>query len=85
MSLIRPDRFHEIGFEDLERDPIGQMRRVYEALRLPDLGAVEPALGHYLGTLSGYEKNAYHEIPHPRRKRIAHEWRRCFEAWGYPS
>ena len=30
-GLIRDDRIHEVRFEDLERDPIGEMRRVYEA------------------------------------------------------
>jgi hypothetical protein len=37
--------------EDLERDPIGQMRGVYEALALPDFAKVEPALGRYVDTL----------------------------------
>jgi omega-hydroxy-beta-dihydromenaquinone-9 sulfotransferase len=85
MGLIRRDRFHEVRFEDLERDPIGQMRGIYEALRLPDFGELEPALGRYVGTLSGYRKNTYPEIPPSTRERIAQEWRRCFEAWGYPS
>jgi hypothetical protein len=85
VGLIRRDRFHEVRFEDLERDPIGQMRGVYEALELPDFSEVEPALGRYVGTLSGYRKNTYAEIPPATRERIAHEWRRCFEAWGYPA
>jgi hypothetical protein len=85
VGQIRPDRFHELRFEDLERDPIGQMQGVYEALGLPYFGEVEPALGRYVGTLSGYRKNTYPEIPPATRERIACEWRRCFEAWGYPA
>jgi hypothetical protein len=84
-GLIASSRFHEVGFEDLERDPVDQMRGVYEALGLPDFGAVEPALVRYVGTLSGYRKNTYPEIPPATRDRIAHEWRRCFEAWGYAT
>jgi hypothetical protein len=81
VAMIRRGRFHEIRYDDLQRDPIGQMRRVYEALRLPDFGEVEPALGRYVGTLSGYRKNPYPAIPPTARKRIADERWRCVEAW----
>jgi hypothetical protein len=64
---------------------ICSLRGVYEALGLPDFGTVERALGRYLGTLSGYRKNTYPEIPPATRERIAREWRRCFQAWGYPA
>jgi hypothetical protein len=84
VRLIRPDRFHEVRFEDLEQEPIGPMRRVYEALGLPDFGAVEPELVHYVSTLSGYRKNIHPEIPPATRERIAREWAPCFQAWGYP-
>jgi hypothetical protein len=84
-GLIRADRFHEVRFEDLERDLIGQMREVYEALGLPDFGEVEPVLGRYLGTLRGYRKNEYAELTAATWERIAHDCRRCFEAWGYPA
>jgi hypothetical protein len=40
-------------------------------------------LRRYLATLSGYRKNAYPELEPRMRERIAHECRRCFEAWGY--
>jgi hypothetical protein len=82
---IRENRLHEVRFEDLERDPIGEMRRVYQALRLPEFGLVEPSMRSYVASLSGYEKNTYPPIEPRLRERIAHEWRRCFESWGYPT
>ncbi|HYV32407.1 MAG TPA: sulfotransferase, partial [Candidatus Binatia bacterium] len=33
--LIPAGNLHEIAFADLERDPIGELRRMYAALRLP--------------------------------------------------
>jgi hypothetical protein len=84
-NLIRKDRFHEVRFEDLEQDPVGQMREVYRALGLPDFGEVEPALRRYLGTLSGYRKNEYAELPTAARERIARECHRYFEEWGYST
>ncbi len=85
MDLIPRDHFHEVRFEELERDPIGQMRSVYEALGLPDFRAVEPALGSYVSSLSGFRRNTYPEIPPATRELIAHQWRRCFETWGYSA
>jgi hypothetical protein len=84
-DLIREDRWCEIRYEDLERDPVGEMRKIYEALSLPDFGRVEPAMRDYLASLSGYEKNSYATLAPAMKERIAREWRRCFEAWGYPT
>ncbi len=83
-GLIPSGRLVEIGFEDLETDPIGQLRHVYENLGLPDFGTAEPALLRYLASVAGYKKNSFSEIPPAVRDRIAKEWRPCFEAWGYP-
>jgi hypothetical protein len=82
-GLIPADRFHEIGYEDLEKDPLGEVRRLYEALDLPDFAQAAPALERYLATLAGYQKNKFPELPAELRARIAEEWRRCFDEWGY--
>jgi hypothetical protein len=82
-GLIPPDRFYEVGFEELEADPIGQVRKIYEGLALPDFGHAEPLLRRYLGTLSGYKKNEFKELPPALRERIACEWRPYFDEWGY--
>jgi hypothetical protein len=81
--LIPKGNFHEIGFEALEADPIGQVRGIYEALTLPDFQQVEPTLRRYVESLSGYRKNTLPELRPDLRERIAAEWRRCFEEWGY--
>jgi hypothetical protein len=83
-GLIPKGHFHEIGFEALEGDPIGQVRGIYEALALPDFRQVDPALRRYVESLAGYKKNTLPELPPDLRERIAGEWRRCFEEWGYP-
>jgi omega-hydroxy-beta-dihydromenaquinone-9 sulfotransferase len=83
-GLVPPDRFHELKFEDLEKDPVGQLRALYERLRLPDFEAVRPALEDYTRTHAGYRKNEYRALPGPLRRRVAEAWRRNFEEWGYP-
>ena len=82
--LIPKGHFHEIGFEALEADPIGQVRGIYEALALPDFRQVEPGLRRYVESLSGYKKNTLPELPAELRSRVAREWRSCFDEWGYP-
>ena len=47
-SLIPAGRLHDIAFEDLERDPLGQIKCIYESLDLPDFGHVEPRLCAYV-------------------------------------
>jgi hypothetical protein len=82
--LIPPGQFHEMAFEELESDPVGQLGRLYEALNLPGFGAVRPTLERYVGSLQGYRKNAFPELPAPLRTRIAAHWQRAFDEWGYP-
>jgi hypothetical protein len=65
---------HEVRFEALEADPIGQVRAVYEALTLPDFGYVEPALRRYLAAIAGYRKNTLPELPADLQSRVAREW-----------
>jgi hypothetical protein len=82
-ALIPPGRLCEVGFEELEADPIGQVRRIYEALDLPDFGVVAPALEQYVASIAGYQKNTFPELPADLKGRIAHRWQRCFDEWGY--
>jgi hypothetical protein len=82
-GLIPAGRFHEMGYEQLERDPVGEMRKLYEALGLPAFEHVEAALRTYLRAQADYQKNAFRTLPANDRRRIAGEWRRCFEEWGY--
>jgi hypothetical protein len=83
-GLIPHRHFHELSFDELEKDPIGQIRELYQRLELPDFEHVELVLREYLHSLSGYRKNTFPELSPELRERIAAEWRRCFDEWGYP-
>jgi omega-hydroxy-beta-dihydromenaquinone-9 sulfotransferase len=83
-GLIPAGHYHEVGFEGLESDPIGEVGRIYEALDLPDFRHVEPELRRYVDSIAGYTKNTFPSLPADLRRRIANEWRPCFEEWGYP-
>src|SRR5262245_6199753 len=83
-SLIPADRLCEIAYTDLEADPIGQMRGIYEKLGLSDFSVAEPDVREYLRTLAGYEKNSHGELPAGVRDEIARTWCRSFEELKYP-
>jgi omega-hydroxy-beta-dihydromenaquinone-9 sulfotransferase len=82
-DLIPAGRLHEIRYEDLEADPIGQLRGMYEALQLGDFGPAERAIRKYLGSIAEYEKNRYRKLEPKWKNEVARRWRRCFEEWGY--
>jgi omega-hydroxy-beta-dihydromenaquinone-9 sulfotransferase len=81
--LIPADQYHEVAFEDLEQDPVGQLREIYERLGLPDFREIETPLQQRVASLSGYRRNEYPELPTALRSEIGSAWRRCFEEWGY--
>ena len=81
--LIPHGRFHEVGFEDLERTPMEQMRSLYDTLRLPDFDVVKPAVERYVDSLAGYAKNVYLPLTAELRRDIARAWRRSFTEWNY--
>jgi omega-hydroxy-beta-dihydromenaquinone-9 sulfotransferase len=82
-SLIPEGRLHELSFEDLDADPMGQVRAIYQSLQLPDFEVFEPALQRYVDSLSDYQKNPAVALPLEIRCRLLDEWKLCFDAWGY--
>ena len=82
-GLIPRDNFHEVSMEEVEGDPIGQMRTLYEELHLPDFNVVEPVLRQYVESLGDYKKNEYPELATGLRCVISKAWERCFDEWHY--
>lgn len=84
-DLIPDNQFHEIRFEDLERDPVAQLRGLYERLGIPDFETFRPSLENYVRSNSSYRKNTHEELPASLRSEISQAWRRSFDEWDYPS
>jgi omega-hydroxy-beta-dihydromenaquinone-9 sulfotransferase len=82
-GLIPAENFCEIGFDQLEQNPIAEVQRIYRELRLPEFECVEPKLRQYVQSLDGYSRNSFPELPSDVRKRLGREWGRCFEEWEY--
>jgi omega-hydroxy-beta-dihydromenaquinone-9 sulfotransferase len=81
--LIPQGRFHEVCFEELVQNPLGEMREIYERLDIPGFDAVQGSLQHYVDSNAHYRKSEYPEIPPSLRRQIAQSWKRSFDEWGY--
>jgi omega-hydroxy-beta-dihydromenaquinone-9 sulfotransferase len=83
--LIPDDRFHEVSFEELEKDPVGRMKRIYDHLNILGFEAMQPSLQDYVDSNLNYRKNTYPDLSPSLRGQIARAWQRNFQEWGYAS
>ena len=83
-NLIPGSQLCTVRFEDLEADPIGQMRIIYERLGLDGFNAVVPALQKYLAGLAAYRKNSYTLAPETHAE-ITERWGPFIARYGYGS
>jgi hypothetical protein len=80
--LIPEGNLVEVRFEDLERAPLDELRRIYMELGLPGFETAEPAFRTYLRSVSGYRKNTYRLTPEIVAK-VNERWGFALEHWGY--
>ena len=85
LALIPGGNYCELRFEELERDPVGQIGNIYEKLSLGDFGRVRPKLETYAATLTNYRKNDFDKLDGETRRKVHASWQRSFEKWHYPA
>jgi hypothetical protein len=84
-NLIPSGHFHEVCYEELEQNPIDQMKGIYEALNLPSFSEIKSPLQSYVTSIAGYRKNQHPDLSSELRERISQEWRAAIEEWGYSA
>lgn len=84
-DLIPAGNLVDIKFEEMEKDPLQQMRLIYEQLHLPGFQEALPSFTHYMDQVSDYKKNTHKPIPEPLQQEITAHWQRCFAEWGYKT
>src|SRR5262249_3271923 len=83
--LVPPGQLHEVRFEELERDPLREIERTYATLNLPGFGETRRVGADSLASRMGYEKGESPPLEEAQQRRVAEEWRRNFEEWGYAT
>jgi hypothetical protein len=80
--LLKPGRFHELRYEELVRDPAGELEKVYDGLELGGFDAARPRVEEYLRQNAGYETNRY-ELTPAQRATITERWGDVIRRYGY--
>lgn len=75
---------HEVRYEDLVADPVGELRRAYAQLDLGDFSRVQPAVEQRVRAASNYRTNEYRLDPRLVTE-IHRRWRPFIERYGYGS
>jgi hypothetical protein len=80
--LVASSHFYELRYEDLVRDPIAQVRAIYEHLELGDFAPVLPKLEQYMAATADYTTNRY-ELSPELRDAITQRWGHVMRRYGY--
>ena len=83
-ELIQREQFCLLRYEELARDPLTQMRALYEHFRWQDFDTVEPAIRQYAERSKRYKTNRY-ELTPGLRDEITRRWSPYIEKYGYGS
>ena len=81
---IPPGHLAEVRYENLERNPVGELARLYDELALPGWDDAKPNIEAYLDTLSGYRKNAL-QMAQEDINLVSERWGFAIDAWGYAA
>lgn len=79
---IRPGHLVEVGYDDLLRDPLAEVRRVYAELGLPGFEDAVPRVEDYLRETHGY-RAASGALDAAGKLLVDRRWGFAFEAFGY--
>lgn len=82
-DLIPPVNFVEVRYEQLVRDPIGEMQSIYEHLGLGEFEKARPQIEAFVAKEKDYKTNRY-ELPAETRDEITTRWGEMIRRLGYP-
>ena len=82
-AKLPEDDVAELRFEDLEIDPVGEVRRLYAELNLEFTPQFEKRLNNYLASIAGYRKNKFKVLPIQQQQEIDAVMGDFSARWGY--
>lgn len=81
--LLKPNQLHELRYEDLEQDPVGELRQIYRKLELSNFETLEADVNSQIDSLRKYRKNQYPPMEDSLKRRIYERWHFGFQQYGY--
>lgn len=79
---LSPPDYLDLSYEELDRDGIGTLARIYGALELPGFADARPAFEAYLASVKTFEKNRF-EIAEEAATKVEARLGRFLAQWGY--
>jgi omega-hydroxy-beta-dihydromenaquinone-9 sulfotransferase len=73
-----------VRFEELERDPLGQVERIYRSIELADYEVARPRIEAYLRSIQHYTKSTY-TFSKGSVRRVTERWQPFIAGFGYHS
>lgn len=80
--LLKADQFHELRYEHLVVNPIGELERAYDQLGLSGFEQARPHIEEYWRQNAGYETNKYRLSPEQEAE-IIRRWGDIMQRYGY--
>jgi omega-hydroxy-beta-dihydromenaquinone-9 sulfotransferase len=80
--MLRADQFYELTYENLVKNPIREMKMIYDYFGLTDFRTVLPKLERYLAANSNHETNKY-RLSAAERAVIEARWGGIARRYGY--
>lgn len=81
-ALIPEGNLAEVRFEDLVRNPVGEMARMYSELGLPGFEAARPAMEALAGAQSRFRRHSY-RLQEEQLSRLIPRLRFAYDELGY--
>ncbi len=82
-SLIPSGQLVEVGYKELEQNPMTVLRQIYDGLNLQNFETVKPVFQSFLQTQKPYQKNQ-HQISPEAKSKVEQRWNFAFSAFDYP-
>ena len=81
---VSPDRLITVRYDDVVRDPVSEVARIYEQLGLTGYESLEPTLANIAEQSKSYQAGK-HRLDDRLKGRVVEEWAAYFENYGYPT
>jgi len=83
-SLVAPRHFHELRYEDLLGDPVGELQRLYRQLQLDEPPALRTSVEAYFSARADYRTNRF-QLSADERATLTRRWGHVMSRYGYDS
>lgn len=81
-AQLAPPTYLDLAYEDLDRDGVGTISRIYDQLQLPGFGTARPKFEAYLASVRSFEKNKFAYSDEAAAK-VEQRLARFIRKWGY--